>query len=582
MISNGAGQAIKLLTVAAVSGLAACGGGNGSGASGLIEAAVVATDGGTFSDSSGTVTVVVPANALDEDAVLRVGQAAVASGADDPEFASAAFEMSLKNLRGEDVALARPLKVVLEAEEAPEHPTLGEIARFEGGRWQRVDASFYRSASRSVAGLSRENRGVYRVVFRTLQATAGDAVARGRSVLMDETFGNEAFFGDVIGLHSLLAAVSPADAVALGVQVDIARLPQSVVDLMTGSDLAAKDAALADPATTRLLLENDAVIGVRARFDGEGKLIRAGLTCALCHVTVSPTEFQLSAGPTLLPIGEPQFDGVPNNRIDAGTILSLTPFVQNLGDGGATAAVLQSWGAGNFDIRALPDNPLEDDVVNPTNNPPIWNFVDLAEQGYRFGWDGLFANDGSNDNAIASQAEAVYDLIMHGNGAFGTASATLPAELAVVPPQSLLDALAQAEADQPGNDITADKLLDLQAWMRSLNSPAPGAFDEVMAERGFELFHGDAGCSSCHRSAELTGPGLVTAITSPQGGLAGGIKVPSLRGISHTAPYLSDGSVPTLDATVEGVLSVLEALDPARPDFSDDDRAALVEYLKSL
>ena len=399
---------------------------------------------------------------------------------------------------------------------------------------------------------------------------------------MDETFGNEAFFGDVIGLHSLLAAVSPADAVALGVQVDIARLPQSVVDLMTGSDLAAKDAALADPATTRLLLENDAVIGVRARFDGEGKLIRAGLTCALCHVTVSPTEFQLSAGPTLLPIGEPQFDGVPNNRIDAGTILSLTPFVQNLGDGGATAAVLQSWGAGNFDIRALPDNPLEDDVVNPTNNPPIWNFVDLAEQGYRFGWDGLFANDGSNDNAIASQAEAVYDLIMHGNGAFGTASATLPAELAVVPPQSLLDALAQAEADQPGNDITADKLLDLQAWMRSLNSPAPGAFDEVMAERGFELFHGDAGCSSCHRSAELTGPGLVTAITSPQGGLAGGIKVPSLRGISHTAPYLSDGSVPTLDATVEGVLSVLEALDPARPDFSDDDRAALVEYLKSL
>ena len=87
---------------------------------------------------------------------------------------------------------------------------------------------------------------------------------------------------------------------------------------------------------------------------------------------------------------------------------------------------------------------------------------------------------------------------------------------------------------------------------------------------------------ACHQSAELTGPGTFTAITNPQGGLAGGIKVPSLRGISHTAPYLSDGSVPTLEAAVDGVLQVLEGIDPTRPDFSADDRAALVEYLKSL
>ncbi|MCB1909891.1 MAG: c-type cytochrome [Rhodocyclaceae bacterium] len=580
MIRKGARHAARLVGLVAVAGLAACGGGNGS--SDIIEAEVSAADGGSFTDSSGTVTVVVPQGALAADAVLRVGNAIVATGADDPEFASAAFEVSLKRANGDDVALDRPIKVVLRADQTPEHPTLGELSRFDAGQWQRVDASFYRASSQSVVGLSRRNRATYRVTLRTLQATQGDAVARGRTVLMEETFGNEAFFGDVIGLHTLLDNVSPADAVALGVQVDINRLPQSVIDLMTGSDLAAKDAALGDPATTRVLLQNDAVIGVRAQFDGFGNMVGAGLTCALCHVTVTPTEFQLSTGATMLPIGEPRFDGVPNSSIDAGTILSLTPFVQNLGDGGATAAVLQSWGPGNFDIRALPDNALDDGVVNPTNNPPIWNFVDLAEQGYLFGWDGLFEDDGSNNDALASQAEAVYDLVMHGNGAFGTAAATLPAELSVTPPQSLLDALAQAEIDQPGNDITAGKLLDLQAWMRAITSPAPGPFDEALAERGFELFHGDAGCAACHQSADLTGPGLFTAITAPQGGLAGGIKVPSLRGISHTAPYLSDGSVPTLDAAVAGVLTVLEGLDPARPAFSDDDRAALVEYLKSL
>ena len=80
----------------------------------------------------------------------------------------------------------------------------------------------------------------------------------------------------------------------------------------------------------------------------------------------------------------------------------------------------------------------------------------------------------------------------------------------------------------------------------------------------------------------MTGPGVFTDITHPGGGLAGGIKVPGLRGISHTAPYLSNGSVATLDEAVDGVLQVLEGLDPARPDFSAEDKAALVEYLKSL
>ncbi len=579
-----AGQHKTVLAIAVAAALSACGGGGGS-SSNLIERDVSAAGGGSF--AGGEVSVEVPAGALSEDALLtvsRVGDSGLAGGSAfaDDDFASDAYRVQLRTRAGQPVTLSAPLKLVLHAERAPTHPTLGEVVSFDNGQWQRINASFFRHSSQRAVALSNDSDATYRVVMRTLQRASGEAVARGRVVMMDETFGNEAFFGGVIGLHTLLENVTPADAVALGVQVDITKLPQAVVELMTGSDLAAKDAALADPATTKLLLRNDAVVGVRAQFDGEGNIVSAGLTCALCHVTVAPTEFQLSAGTVALPIGEPQYDGMPNAKIDAGAILALTPFVQGLGDGGATAAVLNSWGPGNFDIRALPDNVLEDDVVNPTNNPPIWNFVDLEQQDYLFGWDGLFKNDGSNDNALASQAEAVFDLVMHGNGAFGTAGGTLPPALSVTPPQQLLDALAAAEAGEPGNDIGAQELLDLQQWMRSITSPAPGPYDEALAERGFELFHGEAGCVGCHQSAEMTGPGLFSAITSPQGGLAGGIKVPSLRGVSHTAPYLSDGSVATLEEAVGGVLNLLQALDPSRPDFSAEDQAALVEYLKSL
>jgi cytochrome c peroxidase len=67
--------------------------------------------------------------------------------------------------------------------------------------------------------------------------------------------------------------------------------------------------------------------------------------------------------------------------------------------------------------------------------------------------------------------------------------------------------------------------------MRSLNSPLPGPFDEALAEQGFKLFHVTAGCISCHENVDLSGPGLFTFVqpTPPAGGLAGGIRVPSLR-----------------------------------------------------
>ena len=445
----------------------------------VVDSTVFAALGGTFSDDpvQPRVSVTIPAGALSEDAQITIFQVSGIL----PDFHSNQYQLRLQSTSGGAVSLSQAIKIALLSDTAPVHPELAEIVEQASTTPQRLPASFYRPSTQTVVTLTQETDGVFAVNFRSLQKVEGDAVTRGGVVMMEETFGNENFFGGVLGLHTLLNGVDPVTAVSLGVQVDLSRVPQSIVDVMIGNDLAAKDAALADPATTLALLQADAVIGVRAQFNQSGDMTSAGITCALCHVNAEPNEFELSSGLTTLPIGQPQFDGMPNSVIDAGTILSLTPFVQSLADNGATAALLQGWGPGNFDIRALPDNVFDDGVDNPTQNPQIWNFVDLESQGYSFGWDGLFLNDGVNNNALASQAEAVFDVVMHANGAFGTATCTLPPELSVTPPQALLDALAQAEIDDPGNVVTLDELLDLQAWMRSITSPAQGAFDEAKA-----------------------------------------------------------------------------------------------------
>src|SRR6185369_90543 len=88
-------------------------------------------------------------------------------------------------------------------------------------------------------------------------------ISAGREVFMTETFGNEKFFGDTLGLHTVLNNVAPKDAVALGVQVDLSKVPAGIVAVMTGTDLAAKDAALGNPVITRQLIKSGAVIGVK-------------------------------------------------------------------------------------------------------------------------------------------------------------------------------------------------------------------------------------------------------------------------------------------------------------------------------
>jgi len=574
-------RALPLAFAAAL--VAACGGSTsaelaqearGGEPTSIIRARVQAAQGGAFSDAAGRITVRIAPGALNADANLRVSlERRVPAAGANQTVASPAFEVRLQN---DDVTLALSSSMTLEIAASPAmHPQLGEIAEAKDGAWRRLPSSFYRPSTATVVSTTRALRGTYAAVHRALQREEGPAVERGFQVFSYETFGNESFFGGVLGLHEVLNAVDPATAVGLGAQVDLAKVPAEIVAVMTGTDFAAKQAALADPATTRALIKAGAVVGVKGVYadPSSDRMTSVGVTCALCHETVTKTPFELAPGVVApLPIGALESDGVMNAAMDAGKILSFTPGAKALG----VDAVLAGWGPNRFDIRAL--NELDDGANNPTDTQPLWNFVDLEEQGYGFGWDGLFAGP----NALASQAEAVYDVVMHMNGAFGTALGNVPPALrsgATVRPE-VLAALAAAEVTEPGNQIDTRKLLDLQSWMRSIVSPAPGPFDEAKGEAGWRIFNGKGMCNACHSTADLTGPGLMNVTGDLAGDLAGGVHVPSLRGLSRSAPYLHDDRLADLPSAVEAITGLVSAASGAT--FTADEKEALLEYLKSL
>jgi cytochrome c peroxidase len=109
----------------------------------------------------------------------------------------------------------------------------------------------------------------------------------------------------------------------------------------------------------------------------------------------------------------------------------------------------------------------------------------------------------------------------------------------------------------------------LAAYLRSLISP-PSRFDAWIGGdaaalgpaqvRGFRLFTGKAGCVLCHvgwrftddRFHDIGLPGNDPGRGAVPGGTPGlsAFKTPSLREIARTAPYMHDGSLPTLAAVV--------------------------------
>jgi hypothetical protein len=101
---------------------------------------------------------------------------------------------------------------------------------------------------------------------KTIADYASTLLNEGRRIFRSDTFGSEDFWGGKLRLHEAIAGaanggtgpgLSPRQAVALGLKVDAAVLPGSLV-----ADVRAGRVDLDSPATTIALLKLNAVVGV--------------------------------------------------------------------------------------------------------------------------------------------------------------------------------------------------------------------------------------------------------------------------------------------------------------------------------
>jgi hypothetical protein len=408
-------------------------------------------------------------------------------------------------------------------------------------------------------------------VDETIRRNAERMLEDGRRIFRFDTFGDEAFWGDTLGLHRAIegerfggvgTGLSPAAALGLGLKVDAEALPPDVVNAIRRGRVN-----LNDPAVTLFLLDADAVVGVTARRDNTGGLRSVGIQCALCHSTVDN-----SVAPG---IGR-RLDGWPNRDLNVGAIVALAPDLTVVADllqtdQATVRTVLNSWGPGKFDAELILDGKAfrPDGKSAATLLPAAFGLAGVNLHTYT-GWGGV-----SHWNALVANLE------MHGKGTFVDARLDDPLRFPVA---------ARAGFGHVRNDpdLITSKLPALQFYQLSIPAPKPaaGSFDPASAENGKAVFNGAGRCATCHVPPLFTEPGwnMHTAEeigiddfqasrspdqryrTTPLGGLF----------TRQKGGFYHDGRFADLRAVVEHYNQVFSL------NLTEQAKRDLIEYLKSL
>jgi hypothetical protein len=448
-------------------------------------------------------------------------------------------------------------------------------------------------------------------------------VAAGQDTFRHDTFGDETFWTDVLKMNAVIeAAVDPLTAASVGLKIDADALPASVVQGIQDGSIP-----LDDPQTTLALLSLDAVLGAKGEVAEEyGKLVlkRFGVTCALCHSTVSKDVHVLAGGTTdLAGIVGHRLDGWPNRDLQPGTILSLSPALT-----AKQAAEYASWaklfGPGFYDPRINVN-------TDPGSNPGVGPDVDANLAAYKaaggipvvippaYGLLGVkkstFTGDGDTDHEpvgpVAYWNRYVGVTQMHGHGTFFDERLIINGQPLVVD-------------HRMGDDRITPILPQLEAYQWSIPAPSlaqDGAkwgvasdLDAQAVARGKTVFEGQARCATCHRGdlfTDVNSHGLHPASDSValdknyiKFSATKRWRVTPLRGIWQHPPYFHDGSGAfnaTTGTCMDGsdIGSLATATDRVRQDLAcvvnrynapqerdlglnDGQRVDLVEYLKSL
>ena len=133
--------------------------------------------------------------------------------------------------------------------------------------------------------------------------------------------------------------------------------------------------------------------------------------------------------------------------------------------------------------------------------------------------------------------------------------------------------------------ITDDDATAMVAYLKTLDHPAnPRAttIDSALAKKielGRTLFSGKAGCASCHTGSQFTSEDKFDGKVEDKKDRDPNYNPPTLRGLASRRRFLHTGKARSLDAVLT---KYHRPEDLVGETLSDDERDALVEYLKSL
>jgi hypothetical protein len=405
-----------------------------------------------------------------------------------------------------------------------------------------------------------------------IDANAQQMFDDGKKIFRFDTFGDEDFWGGKLHLHEPIAGekhggtgpgLTPKQALELGLKVDTDQLPAAVVAL-----LKAKKVDFDDSKYTMLLLKHDAVVGVKAFMDKDGKVTSVGITCGLCHSSVDDA-IQPGVGRRL--------DGWPNRDLNVGAIIALSPNLKPMSDmlgvdTGSLKKVLMGWGPGKFDAEVALDGKgaRPDGKTAAVLIPPAFGLAGVNNHTWTGGW-----------GTVTYWNAFVANLEMHGKGTFFDPRLDNADQYPVSARNKSGD-----KRDNP--DMITAKLGPLHYYQLSLPAPVPpsGSFNSQLASSGKQIFEGKARCATCHVPPLFTEPGwnvhkpTEIGIDDFQANRAPGrsYRTAPLRGLfAHTkGGFYHDGRFATLNDVVNHYNNHLNL------GLSGEEKAELVEYLKSL
>jgi len=399
----------------------------------------------------------------------------------------------------------------------------------------------------------------------------------GKEIFRHDTLGSEAFWGGTLKLHQAIMGeklggvgpgISPKKALELGLKVDVDAVPKEVAE-----GINAGKVDLTDPANTLALLKAEAVIGVKGFFSDDGKtLTGVGIQCSLCHSTVDDA-FAPGIGHRL--------DGWPNRDLNVGAIIAAAPDLSALTDmlqisEAEVKKAVEAWGPGKFDAELNLDGKAfrPDGKTAATLNPPAFGLAGVNNHTWTGAWGTV-----SYWNAYVGNLE------MHGQGVF------FDPRLDDAEKYPVAARTKQGHKEKQGKDLITAKLPALHFYQLSLPTPTPpnGSFDEAKARKGEVLFNEKAKCASCHVPPIFTEPGWnlhtaeeigiddFQAMRSPDGRY----RTAPLRALwdtekIHKGGFYHDGRFATLKDVVDHYNSHFDL------QLSDDEKTALIEYLKSI